>query len=125
MPSTGRRNTWPADSRTEVRLHDNVEVTIEKLIKFDFSQQDSIKHTLPSHLLNHHHQHNTIKLKNNDLPYALNLACKELSYKPQLHTTSHTRLIICNRQLKERILALRHDYKICKLAKMQKTQKRN
>ena len=58
-----------------------------------------------------------IKLKHINSPYALILACKELSNKPQLHTTSYIRLIKSNHQLKERVLAHKHDYEFCKFGK--------
>ena len=64
-----------------------------------------------------------IKLKHINPSYALNLACKELSYKPQLHTTSYTRLIKSNHQLKERVLAHKHDYKFYKFSKNTENKK--
>ena len=64
-----------------------------------------------------------IKPKHFNPSYALNLAFKELSYKPQLHTTSYTRLIKSNHQLKERVLAHRHDYEFCKFSKNAKNTK--
>ena len=58
-----------------------------------------------------------IKPKHFNPSYALILACKELSNKPQLHTTSYTRLIKSKHQLKERDLAQKHDYEFCKFCK--------
>ena len=71
---------------------------------------------LPSQLIKHHHQHNKIKLKHKDTPYATNLACKELSHiKSQLHTTSCSSLTTFSHQQKRENSTFEHDYKICKL----------